>query len=281
MSRIQRIAVRDIEMEIEEAGQGGRGFVLVHGFTGSRDDFREQMAPLAEHGRTLAPDQRGHGGSTNSGEHERYTVGNLVLDLKGAFDALGLERVDLLGHSLGGFVTLRFALAYPERVASLVLMDTSPRPIKMRFSESARAGIASFAREHGMVALAKRNREFAKTSPDVPPSARRLEERMGSDVFWQRIERKHEQMDPVAWDALSAELGKVESVTERLGEIRCPTTVVVGAEDLPFLKPSDEMEQGIRGAHRVTIPDAAHSPQLENAPAWLAAIRAHLDWARG
>ena len=103
---------------------------------------------------------------------------------------------------------------------------------------------------------------------------------MGSDVFWQRIERKHEQMDPVAWDALSAELGKVESVTERLGEIRCPTTVVVGAEDLPFLKPSDEMEQGIRGARRVTIPDAAHSPQLENPSAWLAAIRAHLDWAR-
>jgi pimeloyl-ACP methyl ester carboxylesterase len=238
------------------------------------------MAPLGEHGRTLALDQRGHGGTTNSGKHELYTLDNLAADLLGAFDALGLERADLLGHSLGGGVVLRFALAHPERVASLVLMDTSPRPLKMRFSESARAGIAAFAREHGMVALAKRNREFAAKSDAIPPSAKRLEERMGSDVFWQRIERKHAQMDPIAWDALSAELGKVESVAERLGEIRCPTTVVVGAEDVPFLKPSDEMEQGIRGARRVTIPDAAHSPQLENAPAWLAAIRAHLDWAR-
>jgi pimeloyl-ACP methyl ester carboxylesterase len=159
-------------------------------------------------------------------------------------------------------------------------MDTSPRPVKMRFSESARAGIAAFAREHGMVALARRNREFAAKSDAIPPSARRLEERMGPDVFWQRIERKHEQMDPVAWDALSLELGGVEPVGARLGELRCPTTVLVGAEDVPFLKPSDEMEQGIAGARRVTIPDAAHSPQLENPAAWLAAIRAHLDWAR-
>src|SRR5262245_29852298 len=280
MSRITRIAVRDIEMEVEEAGQGGRGFVLVHGFTGSRDDFREQMAPLAEHGRTLALDQRGHGGTTNSGKHEPYTLAGLAADLLGAFDALGLERADLLGHSLGGAVVLRFALAHPERVASLVLMDTSPRPIKMRFSESARAAIAAFAREHGMKALAARTRAMMATSDAVPPSARRLEQSMGADVFWQRIERKHEQMDPVAWDALSAEMGKVESVVERLGEIRCPTTVLVGAEDLPFLKPSDEMEQGIPGARRVTIPDAAHSPQLENPAAWLAAIRAHLDRAR-
>lgn len=281
MSRILRVAVRDIEMEVEEAGGGGRGFVLVHGFTGSRDDFREQMAPLSEHGRTLALDQRGHGGTTNSGKHELYTLPNLVADLRGAFDALGLERVDLLGHSLGGAVVLRFALAHPERIASLVLMDTTPLPLKMRFSESARAGIAAFAREHGMVALARRTRELMATSDAVPPSARRLEQAMGPDVFWQRIERKHEKMDPVAWDAISAEMGKVESVVERLGEIRCPTTVLVGAEDLPFLAPSDEMEKGIAGARRATIPDAAHSPQLENPPAWLAAIRGHLAWARG
>ena len=207
--------------------------MLVHGFTGSRDDFREQMAPLAEHGRTLAPDQRGHGGSTNSGKHELYTVGNLVLDLKGAFDALGLERVDLLGHSLGGFVTLRFALAYPERVASLVLMDTSPRPIKMRFSESARAGIAAFAREHGMIALAKRNREFATTSPDVPPSAptprgahgRRTSSGSASSASTSRWIRSRGTRS-------RRSSGRSSRSAERLGEIRCPTTVVVGAEDL-------------------------------------------------
>lgn len=280
MSQVRKLAVRDIEIEVEEAGQGGRAFVLVHGFTGSRDDFREQMAPLSELGRTLALDQRGHGGSTNSGKADVYTVANLVEDLRGAFDALGLARADLLGHSLGGIVALHFTLAHPERVASLVLMDTSPKPLKSRFSESARAGIAAFAREHGMSALAKRMREMAATNAAVPASAKRCEERMGPDVFWERIQRKHEAMDPVAWDALSSQFGQLAPVVDRLGEIRCPTTVLVGAEDAAFLEPSDVMEQHISGVRRVTIPDAAHSPQLENSAAWLQAIRAHLAWAR-
>jgi len=281
MSRVFSLPVRDIEMQVEEAGAGPRAFVLVHGFTGSRDDFREQMAPLGALGRTLALDQRGHGGSTNSGRADAYSLANLVEDLCGAFDALGLPRADLLGHSLGGVVALHFALKYPERVASLVLMDTSPAPIQMRFSESARAGIAAFARAHGMGALAKRMREMAAANPAIPPSQRRCEERMGSDEYWQRIERKLEAMDPVAWDSISGEFPRFPSVVERLQEIRCRTTVVVGAEDLPFLKPAEQLERGISGVQRVTIPAAAHSPQLENAPAWLDAVRGHLAWARG
>jgi 2-succinyl-6-hydroxy-2,4-cyclohexadiene-1-carboxylate synthase len=280
MSSVKRIAVRDIEMEVEEAGSGVRPFVLVHGFTGSRDDFREQLPPLAERGRTLLVDQRGHGGTTNSGRPADYTLDNLALDLKAAFDALGLERADLLGHSLGGAVTLRFALAYPSRVASLVLMDTSPSPF-LRFSESARSALVALIREHGMGALAKRMREFAASNTAAPAAARRNEERMGSDVFWARILRKLEAMDPVAWEHLGRQIADAPSVAERLGEIRCPTTVVVGAEDKPFLAPSEVLASGISGARLHVIPDAAHSPQLENAEAWRQVILGHLDRARG
>ena len=267
-------------MELEDAGSGGRPFVIVHGFTGSRDDFREHVPDLAGLGRTIALDQRGHGGSTNSGRAEDYTLDGLVADLEAAFEALGIARADLLGHSLGGMVALRFTLAHPKRVASLVLMDTSPSPLKMRFSEQARAAISALAREQGMSALLGAMREMASRNADVPASAKRSEERMGSDVFWERIRRKLEAMDPVAWDALSQALGRQTSVADRLGEIDCPTLVMVGAEDLAFLKPSDELERGIRGATRVTIPDAAHSPQLENPAAWSAAIHAHLARVR-
>lgn len=280
MSNVRKIALRGIEMEFEDAGAGDRPFVLVHGFTGSRDDFREHVPELAQLGRTIALDQRGHGGTTNSGRVEDYTLDVLVADLLAAFDALGIERADLLGHSLGGMVALRFTLENPARVASLVLMDTSPRPIKMRFTEQMRAGIAALAREQGMGALATAMREIASRNSEAPPSAKRVEERMGSDTFWTRIRRKLEAMDPAAWDGLSRALGEQIAVSDRLGEIRVPTLVIVGAEDKPFLKPSDEMEHGIPGAVRVTVPDAAHSPQLENPPAWAEAIRAHLERAR-
>jgi pimeloyl-ACP methyl ester carboxylesterase len=276
---VRKIRVRDIEMEIEEAGTGARPFVLVHGYTGSRDDFREHIPELARLGRTIALDQRGHGGTTNSGRAEDYTWEGLVADLRGAFDALGIERADLLGHSLGGMVTLRFALAHPERVASLILMDTSPRPLPLRFSEKARAAILEAIRALGMAALVKGVREMAARMP-TPPSVLRARQRMGEDAAWQRIEKKLLAMDPVAWETLGRAISDHASAVDRLGEIRCPTLVLVGAEDAPFLAPSDELERGIPGAHRVTIPDAAHSPQLENPARWLEAIRAHLERAR-
>lgn len=65
-----------------------------------------------------------------------------------------------------------------------------------------------------------------------------------------------------------------------VAEIRVPTLVVIGAEDVPFLRPSREVAKGIGGAAHEIVPDAAHSPQLENRDVWLAAIRAHLRRAR-
>jgi pimeloyl-ACP methyl ester carboxylesterase len=83
-----------------------------------------------------------------------------------------------------------------------------------------------------------------------------------------------------AQDLLLRELGEHAPVADRLGEIRCPTLVMVGAEDVPFLKAASEMTAGIRGARQVVIPDAAHQPQLENPDAWLDAIRDHLTLVR-
>jgi pimeloyl-ACP methyl ester carboxylesterase len=275
---LRKIAVRGLEMELADAGEGERAFVLVHGFTGSRDDFEEHLPELARLGRTLALDQRGHGGTSNSGRAEDYTLDGLVADLAAAFDALHLARADLLGHSLGGMVALRFALAYPERVASLVLMDTSARPMQLPLPEPVRAALAKLVHEQGVAALLPGMRQ--RPAQDLPPSMRRTIERMGPEIFWGRIQRKLEAMDPVAWTTLLGVLGGCEPAADRLGEIRCPTLVLVGAEDQPFLAPADELERGIPGAQRVTIEDAAHSPQLENPPAWAAAIRAHLAGVR-
>jgi 2-succinyl-6-hydroxy-2,4-cyclohexadiene-1-carboxylate synthase len=69
-------------------------------------------------------------------------------------------------------------------------------------------------------------------------------------------------------------------LTPRLGEISCPTTVLVGAMDTPFLAASRVMHEAIRGSRLIVIPEGGHSPQLEAPAAWLAAIEAHLRGAR-
>jgi pimeloyl-ACP methyl ester carboxylesterase len=171
-------------------------------------------------------------------------------------------------------------LAHPERIASLVLMDTAAGPISGANRPLLELG-GKIAREQGMAALFAAMREQAANDPERPAAARRSEETMGPERFWGRVRAKIEAMDPEAFATLGPLLIAQQGVEDRLAEIRCPTTVVVGAEDADFLAPSRLLEAEIRGAVRVEIPDAAHSPQIENPQPWLAAIRDHLARARG
>lgn len=280
MSRVRRVELPlGIAIECEEEGAGDRPFVLVHGFTGSRIDFDQQMPALGRLGRTLALDQRGHGGSTNTSDASGYHLDQLADDLGAALTGLDVEECDLLGHSMGGMVVLRYALAQPERVSSLVLMDTAARGIEL-LPRALMEGSAKLVREVGMTRLVELMREGARRGGRSAPATARAVEEMGFDAWWDRVQRKYEQMDPEAFASLGATLTDQKPLTDRLGEIRCPTTVIVGEQDVPFLEPSAELTRGIRGAIQVTIPDAAHSPQVENAPAWFEAVRGHLARAR-
>ena len=277
--KVHRLAVRGITLEAEECGEGGRPFVLVHGYTGSRDDFREQLPHLARLGRCIAIDQRGHGGSDNPGDLAGYTLDALASDLEAALDALGVERCDLLGHSMGGMVALRLALAHPGRVASLVLMDTAARPVQL-FPRAVWPAALAFVAQRGLAALGERMREGARANPNRPPAQLRSEQEMGSERYWARIRAKLDALDPAAFAALLPAMAEQESLLPRLHELRCPCLVIVGEQDVPFLGPSAELARGIAGAELVVVPDAAHSPQLESPDAWRAAVLAHLARAR-
>jgi pimeloyl-ACP methyl ester carboxylesterase len=117
--------------------------------------------------------------------------------------------------------------------------------------------------------------------PERPAAARRAEERMGPERYWGRVRTQLEAMDLEAFVTLGRQLTDHQGVEDRLSEIHCPTTVLVGSEDTDFLEPSRRFEAEIPGAKRVEIPDAAHSPQIENTELWLEAIRDHLARARG
>jgi len=270
----------DLKIEIEQWGHGPRPLVLVHGFTGSRDDWQEQLQPLSEHGLTVALDLRGHGGSTNSGEAGDYTFDGLADDLELALHALGIERCDLLGHSMGGIVAQLVALRRPERIASLVLMDTTAEGLEL-LPDPVRAASHAIIESRGMAGLADVMEQAARAGQSPQPASMKASiERIGFDRFYARIRAKLVAMDPVGFNALGEAFGAWPGTTDRLGEISCPTTVIVGEEDAPFRKPSELLAAGIPDAVLEVIPDAAHSPQLEHPEAWLAVMRSHLGRVR-
>lgn len=276
--RLRRVTHDGHETAFLEAGVGGHPLVLVHGFTGSRLDFEPRLAELARAGRTLVPELRGHGDSGHARDEAGYALDALADDLIGFLDALRIERCDLLGHSMGGMVALRAALAQPDRFASLVLMDTAAR-VPDGIPREALGRAWALAREAGMEALFQAFRAFLVADPDRSAPDRRLEREWG-DGYWRWRRTNLVAMDPLAYAALGQAILEQAPLLPRLPELRCPTLVLVGAEDAGFRRPADELEAGIPGARRVDVPDAAHQPQLENPEAWTRAILQHLERVR-
>jgi pimeloyl-ACP methyl ester carboxylesterase len=102
--------------------------IFLHGFPESHRAWRHQLTNLVRDFRVIAPDQRGYAGSDKPEGVEEYRVGKIVADLIALADALGIGRFTLVGHDWGGAAAWAAALAHPERVARLVIIN-APHPL--------------------------------------------------------------------------------------------------------------------------------------------------------
>lgn len=107
-------------------GIGGEGLplVIIHGLFGSADNWRSHVKAWQARHRVIAVDLRNHGRSPHA-RGMGYEA--MAADLLALLDRLGIERVHLLGHSMGGKVAISLARLAPRRVASLIVADIAPR----------------------------------------------------------------------------------------------------------------------------------------------------------
>ncbi len=104
----------------------GQGFplVILHGLYGSGDNWLTIARGLSSLCEVFLVDQRNHGGSFHSDQHDYPAMSN---DLNNLMDHLGLDKAVILGHSMGGRTAMRFAADHPERISGLIIADISPR----------------------------------------------------------------------------------------------------------------------------------------------------------
>jgi 3-oxoadipate enol-lactonase len=117
-----RMRVGDIDIAYRIEGNGPP-LVLLHGLACGQRMWLHQRRTLARDFRVITYDQRGHGASGTPAEAKDYSAGHLARDLVGVLDALGLDRVAVVGFSMGGGPALGLALAQPQRVSHLILAD--------------------------------------------------------------------------------------------------------------------------------------------------------------
>lgn len=274
-----------IDLAIAEAGAGGRPLLLVHGFTGAKEDFRDVIGPLAAAGHwVVAPDLRGHGASAHPAGEGAYGLDRFTADVSGLLDALGWDRFDLLGHSMGGMIAQLVAVSRAERIDRLVLMDTATGgagagsggdesggdSIDGMDADIMRLGI-ELCRAEGMAAIAA-VLDMGEKPLETPAHAR-----MASLPGWKEWEsEKFLTSSPDMWCAMVEQFLTVEDRMATLRDLPMPTLVIVGEQDRPFLAVSRRMSEVIPDARLVVVADAGHSPQFENPQAWYAAVAGFL-----
>ncbi len=223
-----------------------------------RDDFH-----------CVALDQRGHGDSDWAHDSD-YSMGAQLADTKGFVDEMGLDKFILVGMSLGAINSLAFAIAHPQRLTHLVIIDAGPemrRPGSSRIRDFVN-GVQDTVTIEGIIEKAL---EF---NPRRDPKILRrslmhaLRQQPDGTWAWKYDRRRFQALDQETHRAERAKLA------DGLARIACPTLVVRGAESDVFHE-----EDGIRLAQRlpdgkfVTVPRAGHTVQGDNPKDLVAELR--------
>jgi pimeloyl-ACP methyl ester carboxylesterase len=265
-----RVVVDDgVGLEVVERGSGAT-LLLVHGFGGAKEDFEDHVDALADRYHVVTFDHRGHGSSDAPTEASAYTLDRMAADAVAVADGVGADRFRLLGHSMGGMIARRVVLAHPDRVEALVLMDTSPGPVPGLDGEIMEMG-AVIALNEGMGELKRIMDAFQPLG--TPAYERMLAERPGYREF---NDRKWATLSAVMWATMGRAIRDQPDELAALAAVTCPTLIIVGVQDEPFVGVSREMADTIPSADLVVIPDAGHSPQFENPAAWRHALERFL-----
>ena len=250
------LRIGDQLVHVEMAGSGPP-LVLVHGFGGSTYSWRRVMPRLAESFRVVAVDLNGFGYTQRLAGPAHYTreaQGELVLSV---MDALGFPNAHLMAHSYGGGISLWIAWKHPERVRSLVLVDSSaptyPNDRRTR-AASFRPLTALYLRTwvlHPRIVRKALLRSFYDDSQVTPELVQ---------AYWERV-----RVEGViyAYYGLTVPIhGPVDKVV--LEEIRVPTLVVWGEQDvLISVEAGRRAAARIPGAELAVIDHTGHVPMEE------------------
>jgi pimeloyl-ACP methyl ester carboxylesterase len=251
-------------LDADPVGDPSGTVVLVPGFTGSKEDFRLLLEPLAAAGyRAVAVDQRGQFESPGPEELSAYTTEALATDLVALVKSLGDGPVHLVGHSFGGLVGRAAVLQDTSAFRSLLLMDSGPSALT-----GGRADVLPFMKQillEGGVEAVWEAHQSLPPHPDKPAVTAEVHEFLEA--------RMHGNTPSSLIGMCDSLLSEPDRVDE-LREADLPMLVVYGEKDDAWLPAvQDEMAERL-GCAAVVITEAWHSPAAEN-PAVTAQVLLH------
>lgn len=245
-----------VRISYEANGEGTPALVFVHGWSCDRTYWKAQLQPFSRQFTVVAVDLAGHGESGL--ERKAWTIEAFGGDVAAVVEKLGLKRVILIGHSMGGDVVVEAARRLKGRVAGLVWVDAYKQLRTSRSPEEVQAFVAPFRSD-----FVEKTRAFVRTM--FPPTAdRALVERVVSDMS--------AAPPTVALGAMESAISFDREVPGALQELKLPVVAIN-----PDWPPTDIKSMQRYGVEVVVMPGVGHFLMMEDPERFNGLLRKVLD----
>jgi pimeloyl-ACP methyl ester carboxylesterase len=247
--------VNGVELYHEQVGEG---FPLIfsHEFAGDYRSWVGQVRFFARRYRVITWNYRGYPPSEVPTDPEAYSEEQLVEDLYGLLQELGIQSAHIAGLSMGGAIALKLGIAHPEICRSLVIAGAGTgshdreqfvretNATADRFEREPVEAFKSYSRGPARVRFLRKDphgwREFAEQLKEHSP--------LGSALTFRGVQIKRKT---------------IYDVEAELGRVTCPALIMVGDEDEPCLEPALFMKRRLPNAGLVVFPESGHTINLE------------------
>lgn len=253
---VKSIKVGDMVWPYLEGGRPeGEPMLLLHGFGGDKDNWAVYAPEIVGKYRLIAPDLPGFGENVRDIDRE-YDMATQASRVRDFLDAMGIEKCHIGGNSMGGFVALRFALDFPERLISMTLFNNAG-VIGTRESELQKeAQNGKNPLEIHSAEDVKRMLAFVAHKPMKVPGQFRK-------IFYEDFAVHRELLDKIFWRLVEDGVGN--PLNDELHRVQAPTLIIWGRHDqLIDVSCVDVLKNGIPNAESVVFEDVGHVPMIEN-----------------
>ncbi|GIJ24967.1 hydrolase [Micromonospora qiuiae] len=258
----------------------GQPLVCVPGGPGQAAEYLGELGALSDHRTLFLLDNRGTGGSQAPQDATTYRVDRLVQDVEAFRAHLGLERMDLFGHSASGGTCLLYAAEHPHRVDRLVLVAPSLRVVGIRSDLDVDAVLTRRAHEPWYADAVAALRAEATTPQELERyrwlSAPLLYGRWNAAAQAQAAAEPAQFFQP-ATDGFYAGFDPDPALPKRLAELPVPVLLIAGEYDIwPTCTAVRQLADLLDEADLGLLPEAGHFPWVDHPAAFVTAVQGYL-----
>lgn len=261
----------------------GPPLMLLHGGPGSTHDyFLPYLLPLAKDRQLILIDERGSGRSQRLDDHRQYNLDAMAKDVEAVRVALGLGKVDVLGHSFGGILAQAVAINHPAGVRRLILASTGssaqrinadfkqikealPKELRSRIEELEAGGIVG------------------ADGAQLPEYRKLADEAEAPYSYHVRLPAWDSGGSPMGWDVLNQMWGAKSDFhidgtlagfdfTPGLRKLKMPALVIYGDHDMVSAATARQSHEALAGSKLVEIPKSAHMTMVDQNAVFIDAI---------